>query len=69
MIRRTGWRYYHRDHAAIASQVAGWMGELLGWSESRAGQEMALYHRMLKSGACGPAARNAVRRDEQVQPA
>jgi glycerol-3-phosphate dehydrogenase len=33
MIRRTGWRYYHRDHLQIARQVAEWMKEMLDWSD------------------------------------
>jgi glycerol-3-phosphate dehydrogenase len=69
MIRRTSWRYYHRDHAAIAAQVAGWMAELLGWSEGRAQAELATYNHMLKAGTCGATTRNPMRRDEQVQPA
>ncbi len=32
MVRRTSWRYYHRDAAQKAELVADWMGELLGWS-------------------------------------
>jgi glycerol-3-phosphate dehydrogenase len=26
MFRRSGWRFYHRDHLAIAAVVAGWLG-------------------------------------------
>jgi len=68
MIRRTSWRYYHRDHAAIARQVAGWMGEQLGWSEQRREEELAMYDRAVGSAACGSAQRPTTpRHDEQVQ--
>jgi glycerol-3-phosphate dehydrogenase len=48
MIRRTGWRFYHRDQAEIAERVAGWMGEVLGWSEERRSSEMERYERMTR---------------------
>jgi len=59
MIRRTSWRYYHRDHAAIARQVADWMGELLSWSDQRRDEELALYESKVRSAACGVANRPA----------
>ncbi|HZZ44584.1 MAG TPA: glycerol-3-phosphate dehydrogenase/oxidase [Tepidisphaeraceae bacterium] len=43
MIRRTSWRYYHRDHLKIARDVAREMGRLLGWSEKELADEMARY--------------------------
>jgi glycerol-3-phosphate dehydrogenase len=43
MIRRTSWRYYHRDHPAIARRVAAWMAELLGWDGERVERELAAY--------------------------
>lgn len=43
MTRRTNWRYYHRDSAAIASKVLDWMGEILGWSESAKQAEWVAY--------------------------
>jgi glycerol-3-phosphate dehydrogenase len=46
MIRRTGWRYYHRDQAAVADRVAGWMAAVLGWSAEREAEERARYRRM-----------------------
>jgi glycerol-3-phosphate dehydrogenase len=52
MIRRTSWRYYHRDHLAVAEQVAGWMAELLGWDESRRGRELAAYVEQSEAHAC-----------------
>jgi glycerol-3-phosphate dehydrogenase len=74
MIRRTSWRYYHRDHAAVAQQVAGWMSEILGWSDERREEELALYDRTVSSAAaCGVANRFASPppqlNAEQVQPA
>jgi glycerol-3-phosphate dehydrogenase len=46
MIRRTSWRYYHRDHLAVAERVAGWMAEALGWTQARIDAELARYRRM-----------------------
>jgi glycerol-3-phosphate dehydrogenase len=43
MIRRTSWRYYHRDHEQIAKQVANWMASELGWSAERKDEELAEY--------------------------
>ncbi len=43
MIRRTSWRHYHREHLAIAEQVARWMGALLGWDEATMQAEVARY--------------------------
>jgi glycerol-3-phosphate dehydrogenase len=45
MIRRTSWRYYHRDQERIAEQVAEWMAEELGWSEDRRDAELQSYCR------------------------
>ena len=46
MLRRAGWRYYHRDHLAIAERAAGWMADALGWPAERAAAELARYRRM-----------------------
>ena len=46
MIRRTSWRYYHRDHFAVAAQVAAWMGSVCEWSQERMVQEIERYRRM-----------------------
>jgi glycerol-3-phosphate dehydrogenase len=46
MIRRTSWRYYHRDHREFAVKVADWMGEALGWSEAEKREELARYEGM-----------------------
>lgn len=40
MLRRTGWWYYHEDARQKAAQVADWMAQLLGWSESQRGAEL-----------------------------
>jgi glycerol-3-phosphate dehydrogenase len=59
MIRRTGWRFYHRDQAEIAQRVAGWMAEVLGWSEERLAQEVERYRRMTRGLAVSWEAPNA----------
>lgn len=46
MIRCTGWTYYHRDHHALAAEVAHWMGQAVGWDEILLEQELARYRRM-----------------------
>jgi glycerol-3-phosphate dehydrogenase len=43
MVRRTSWHYYFKDAAAKALQVAAWMAELLGWTESQRADEIARY--------------------------
>jgi glycerol-3-phosphate dehydrogenase len=43
MIRRTGWRYYHRDHLEIAERVASWMAAALDWSAERTAAELSRY--------------------------
>ena len=43
MIRRTSWRYYHRDHLEIARRVAEWMRELLEWDDATTEQELNAY--------------------------
>jgi glycerol-3-phosphate dehydrogenase len=43
MIRRTSWRYYHRDHQRIAEEVANWMAAELGWDEERRDAELLNY--------------------------
>jgi glycerol-3-phosphate dehydrogenase len=43
MIRRTNWRQYHREHLQIAVQVAGWMSELLGWTDEEREKELRSY--------------------------
>ncbi len=46
MFRRANWRFYRRDHAAIAVDVAGWMGTVLGWTSLQTTQELERYGRM-----------------------
>jgi glycerol-3-phosphate dehydrogenase len=43
MIRRTSWRYYHRDHIGIARDVAEWMAAALDWDEQRKQDEINSY--------------------------
>lgn len=43
MVRRSSWHYYHRDSAKRAEQVAGWMAELMGWSEAGKQAELLRY--------------------------
>ena len=49
MVRRTSWHYYFRDAAAKAQQVAGWMAELLDWTEVQRAAEIARYGQI---GSC-----------------
>jgi len=49
MVRRTNWHYYFRDAAAKAQQAAGWMTELLGWTEAERAAEIARYRQI---GSC-----------------
>ncbi|MDQ3441977.1 MAG: glycerol-3-phosphate dehydrogenase/oxidase, partial [Planctomycetota bacterium] len=68
MIRRSSWRYYHRDQFAVAQQVAGWMAELLDWDESRRERELAAYREQTDAHA-GAASRPHLRSGTaQVQP-
>lgn len=43
MIRRSGWHYYHPDAAVKVEQVANWMAEIAGWSQSRRAAEISAY--------------------------
>jgi glycerol-3-phosphate dehydrogenase len=43
MVRRTSWHYYFQDAAAKAQQVAAWMAELHGWTETQQAAEIARY--------------------------
>ena len=45
MTRRSGWRYYRREHLEIARQVAHWMAEVLGWDDQTRCAELDAYHR------------------------
>jgi glycerol-3-phosphate dehydrogenase len=54
MIRRSSWRYYHRDHARIASTVAGWMSEILGWTPEQTDREIQQYTDVVEQTAVGP---------------
>jgi len=46
MVRRTKWHYYHRDAAAKAEIVAGWMAGLLGWAAIQRETEITRYHEL-----------------------
>jgi hypothetical protein len=46
MIRRAGWQFYHRDHDLIATKVASWMADSLGWSPQRRDDEIKRYRQM-----------------------
>jgi glycerol-3-phosphate dehydrogenase len=69
VIRRTSWRYYHRDHFAIAQQVAGWMATIHSWDDDRTQQELAEYARMTNSSSDCAFANAEKSRAQQVQPA
>ena len=51
MVRRTSWHYYFRDAASKAQQVAGWIAELLGWTEAQRAAELTRYGQI---GSCLP---------------
>src|SRR6266481_4268265 len=46
MVRRTRWHCYFANAAQMAEQVAGWMSELLGWSEVTRSAELHRYHQL-----------------------
>jgi len=62
MVRRTSWRYYHRDAAQKADRVADWMAELLGWSNTTRAGEIERYEAM---AVCAPAAPSSLSRETQ----
>lgn len=43
MVRRTKWHFYLPDAAALARQVADWMGEMLNWNAERRSAELEHY--------------------------
>ncbi len=43
MLRRAGWGHYLSDAERTARQVAGWMAEIFGWTESERDAELARY--------------------------
>ena len=77
MVRRTSWRYYHRDHFVLADQVARWMAEFLSWDDDRVRREVAEYRQVVdESSNCafGDAAHagaktSSSQQSQQVQPA
>jgi glycerol-3-phosphate dehydrogenase len=67
MVRRSGWFYYHRNAAELATKVADWMAELLGWSEAARIAEIERYHAMTdcQPGAGWPPSGETQRRNDQ----
>lgn len=51
MIRRTGWRHYHRDHAEIAERVSRWMQSALAWGDEARSDELHRYLQLVDSSA------------------
>jgi glycerol-3-phosphate dehydrogenase len=69
MIRRSSWRYYHRNHLAQSARVAAWMAQTLGWSAERSADEINTYAEMTDFAPCTAAAqRLRSRATQQVQP-
>lgn len=48
MVRRTSWRYYHREHLRLAEEVARWMGAALDWSEDQLKEELRQYRTVVE---------------------
>jgi glycerol-3-phosphate dehydrogenase len=46
MIRRTSWRHYHHNHLELATNVARWMGDALGWNHEEQERELERYRRL-----------------------
>ena len=51
MLRRTSWRHYCHDHAAVAAKVADWMAEELGWDDAQRSQELRRYRQLTANGS------------------
>lgn len=49
MIRRTSWRYYHKNHLDIAQRVADWMTESLGWDHVTRSAELQRYEKAINA--------------------
>jgi glycerol-3-phosphate dehydrogenase len=43
MLRRAGWHYYFNDASERGQIVAGWMQEILGWSDTTRDAELQSY--------------------------
>jgi glycerol-3-phosphate dehydrogenase len=54
MVRRTGWHYYFADAHEKAEQVADWMTESLGWSDSERATELGRYRQRTRLPAQMP---------------
>ncbi len=46
MLRRTSWRHYCHDHAAVAGRVADWMAKGLGWGDAERTEELRRYRQL-----------------------
>jgi glycerol-3-phosphate dehydrogenase len=66
MIRRTSWRYYHRDHLEIAALVAAWMAGALQWDDQRTQAELAQYRRRVGLPTSADAATAACSKNERT---
>ena len=55
MIRRSSWHHYLPEAPQTAVQVAGWMGEALGWTAEQVAAEMAAYESLWRAdrACCG----------------
>jgi glycerol-3-phosphate dehydrogenase len=51
MVRRASWHAYVENPLAVATQVAGWMGESLGWDEATRQQQLRRYGELVLSQA------------------
>ncbi|QDV73917.1 glycerol-3-phosphate dehydrogenase/oxidase [Botrimarina mediterranea] len=51
MLRRTSWRHYCHDHAAVAVQVAEWMAAEFGWSDAQRSEELQRYRQLTSTDA------------------
>lgn len=65
MVRRTSWRYYHRDHLQIAAQAAEWMAESLGWDSATTQRELSRY----RAATCPSEAHEPSLRTDAATPA
>jgi glycerol-3-phosphate dehydrogenase len=49
MIRRSSWQHYRKDAELLASRVAGWMAQALGWGPGRTANEFERYGKEVQS--------------------
>jgi glycerol-3-phosphate dehydrogenase len=65
MVRRTSWQQYHRDAEQKAERVAEWMGDLLGWPETKRREEFQRYKEMVRPPGPPETASPSAERNEQ----